>query len=364
MTETKTPQLRPRQAVERMGEYHPPLAGREGLLRLDFNENTAAPSPRVLERLRSLSALELTKYPEREPAEHIVAQHFGFPPDQVMLTNGVDEAIHLLTSTFLDPGDEAIIATPTFAMYDIQAQAAGATVHRIASGPDFAFPFEAVMRQITERTRFIPIASPNNPTGAVVARDYILTIAAAAPQAVILADEAYYHFHGETVLPDIGSVPNLFVARTFSKVYGLAGLRLGVIFGPADLMRFLRKAASPYNVNAAALACVQPALEDESYVRWYVEEIHYSRDLLERTLTEFAVPHWPSHSNYILMHIGDRFQELIDRMRKRGVLLRSRNTDHGCAGCVRMSVGTREDTQQGITALRSTLKEMLWQKPN
>jgi histidinol-phosphate aminotransferase len=362
LTATKTAALQPRRAVEQMGEYHPPLSGRDGL-RLDFNEHTVGPSPRVLERLRSLNALDLMKYPERESVERVVAHHFGFAPDQVMLTNGVDEAIHLLAVALIDPGDEAIIATPTFAMYDICAQACGATVHHVPSARDLAFPFEGVMLQINERTRFIPIASPNNPTGAVVSREQILAVAAAAPQAAILADEAYYHFYGETVFRDIGSLPNLFVARTFSKVYGLAGLRLGVIIGPSDAMHYLRKVASPYNVNAIALACIQPALEDKEYVRWYVEEVRYSRNLLERVLTELQVPHWPSHSNYILMQIGDRYEELIDAMHARGVLLRSRNTDQGCAGCVRMSVGAREHTQAGIDALRETLKEMQWQPP-
>ncbi len=362
MTATKMMALQPRPAVEQMGEYHPQLHGRYGL-RLDFNEHTVAPSPRVLDCLRSLTADDLTKYPEREPVERIVAQHFGFAPDQVMLTNGVDEAIHLLTEAFLDPGEEAIIAVPTFAMYDINAQARGAIVHDVLSDQDFAFPINAVMERINERTRFIPIASPNNPTGAVVSPEQILSIAAAAPQAAILADEAYYHFHGETLFPSIGSLPNLFVTRTFSKVYGLAGLRLGLIIGPSEAMRFVRKVASPYNVNAVALACLPPALEDEEYVQWYVEEVRYSRELLDDTLTELGVPHWPSHANYILMRIGDRHRELVSVMRARGVLVRDRNTDPGCAGCVRMSVGTREHTQTGITALRETLREMQWRSP-
>jgi histidinol-phosphate aminotransferase len=362
MTATKLMTLQPRRAVEQMSEYHPPLSGRDGL-RLDFNENTISPSPRVLERLRSLTADDLTKYPEREPVERMVAEHFGFKPDQVMLTNGVDEAIHLLTVAFVDPGDEAIIAVPTFAMYDINAQACGATVHDVLAEQDFAFPFDGVMNQINERTRFIPIASPNNPTGAVVSPNTIRAIAAAAPQAAVLADEAYYHFHGETVFSEIGSLPNLFVARTFSKAYGLAGLRVGVIIGPAEPMHFVRKVASAYNVNAVALACLQSALEDEQYVQWYAEEVRYSRELLDRTLSELGVPHWPSHSNYILMNIGARHRELVDRMHARRVLLRDRSTDPGCAGCVRMSVGTREHTQSGIATLRETLKEMQWQPP-
>src|SRR3954465_12192159 len=159
--------LKPREAIETLPLYHPPLAGRRGM-RFDFNENTTGCSPRVLQQLRSIEAEDLAKYPEREPAEARVADFLGLSPGQVLLTNGVDEAIHLVCETYLEPGDEALIVVPTFAMFEIYASATGARVISIPAGDDFGFPTETVISRITEMTRFIAVANPNNPTGAFV----------------------------------------------------------------------------------------------------------------------------------------------------------------------------------------------------
>ncbi|MGA7302967.1 MAG: histidinol-phosphate transaminase, partial [Candidatus Sulfotelmatobacter sp.] len=220
--------LEARKAVRNLHAYRPPLAGREGL-RLDFNESTIGCSPHVLARLRSLDVETLARYPEREPVEARVADFLGLQAQQTLLTNGVDEAIHLLCSTYLEPGDEAIIVVPTFAMYAIFAQAEAASLVPILSGENFSFPTEKLLSRIGPRTRLIAVANPNNPTGAAVACDVLLRIAHAAPQAAVLVDEAYFEFHGETILNLTAWPANLFVARTFSKAYGLAGLRIGIL---------------------------------------------------------------------------------------------------------------------------------------
>ena len=232
--------VQPRKHVLAMPEYHPPLAGRD-LLRLDFNENTFAPSPRVMAKLQSLTAEGLTIYPERETAERLAAGHFGLRADEVLLTNGVDEAIHLLACAFLDEATRCLLCTPSFFMYDVSCSMMTANIVRVQADDSFAFPLERFLAAITPRTKLIIIATPNNPTGQIVSRAQMLQICAAAPQAVVLADEAYFHFHGETTLGDVPSVPNLIVARTFSKAYGLANLRLGMLAGDARLIGFVRK---------------------------------------------------------------------------------------------------------------------------
>src|ERR1039457_4882715 len=230
----------PRRTVLEMPEYPPPLAARDAL-RMDFNENTFAASPRVIERLRQTTAEGLTKYPEREGVERIAAAHVGLQAEQELLTNGVDEAIHLLCAAFLEEDDEALIQTPTFFMYEVSAGMMTGHVKKVQADASLAFPFDRFLAAITAKTKLIMVASPNNPTGAVVGREQLLAICAAAPQAVLMVDEAYYHFHGETVLGDVGRVPNLMVARTFSKAYGLANLRIGMLAGAADLIKFVRK---------------------------------------------------------------------------------------------------------------------------
>jgi histidinol-phosphate aminotransferase len=345
-----------------MPEYHPPLAERTAL-RLDFNENTFAPSPRVMEVLRGMTAEELTKYPEREGVERVVAEHFGLRGDEVLLTNGVDEAIHLVCAAFLEPQDEALISTPTFFMYDVSVQMMTPHLVKVQADETLAFPFERFMQAITERTKLIMIASPNNPTGAVASREHLLAICEAAPQAAVMVDEAYYHFHGETTMGDVPVVPNLIVARTFSKAYGLANLRVGLLAGSAELLRHVRKVSSPYNVNGVALACLPAALADKAYLEWYVQQVGVGRERMMAGLREFGVTYWQSAANFVLMNIGVKHKALCEAMRVRGVLLRDRSADPGCDGFVRITIGVEQHVTRGLAALRESLVEIGWVSP-
>jgi histidinol-phosphate aminotransferase len=204
------------------------------------------------------------------------------------------------------------------------------------------------------------VASPNNPTGAVVSREHLLGICAAAPQAVVLVDEAYFHFFGETVMNEVGKVPNLLVARTFSKAYGLANLRVGMLVGDAELMKFVRKVSSPYNVNGVALNCLPVALADDAYVQWYAEQVRAGLGRMMDGLRELGVGFFPSHANFVLMKIGAKHKELVAAMRARGVLLRDRSTDPGCDGYVRITVGVQEHVERGLEALKESLAEIGW----
>ena len=358
-TATEVKSVQPRRAVLEMPEYHPPLAGRDAL-RLDFNENTLSPSPRVIERLRAITSEGLTKYPEREPVERIVASHFGLQPNQVLLTNGVDEGIHLICAAFLDPEDEALIWTPTFFMYDVNIQLMTPHLRKVQADATMEFPFERFMAAISERTKLIIVASPNNPTGATVSRKQLLAIAAAAPQAVLMVDEAYYHFHGESTMQDIAAVPNLVVARTFSKAYGLANLRIGMLAGNAELLKHVRKVTSPYNVNGVALDCLTVAIEDEAYLGWYAEQVRVGRERMMGGLAELGVPFFPSAANFVLMKIGPKHKELVEAMRRHRVLLRDRSTDPGCDGFVRITIGVEEHVTRGLEALTISLDEIGW----
>src|ERR1700720_3698546 len=273
--------LEARQSMRRLKQYKPPLGDRSGL-RLDFNENTGGCSPRVMERLHQLLPEQLACYPERAPVEREVAAFFDLQPEQLLLTNGVDEAIHLICEAYLEPEDEAVIVVPTFAMYEICAAATGARVISIPADEDFRFPIAKVLAHTTSaKTRLIAVANPNNPTGAAASAEDLLLIARSAPQAAVLIDEAYFEFYGESLLEQVGRVKNLFVARTFSKAYGMAGFRVGVLAGEAAQMQDLRRSCSPYNVNGVALACLPTALADQEYVRQYVEEVRWSRTRLQ-----------------------------------------------------------------------------------
>ena len=351
--------VEPRVAVLGMPEYHPPLAARDAL-RLDFNENTVAPSPKVFAKLQSLTAEGLTIYPERHAVEKIAAAKLGLGEDEILLTNGVDEGIHLMACAFLEHGDEALIWTPSFFMYDVSVMMMTPGLVKVQSDDSLAFPLERVLGAITKKTKLIILASPNNPTGATVSREDLLKVAEAAPHAVLMVDEAYFHFHGETMMDYAGKLPNLIVARTFSKAYGLANLRVGLLAGHARLIGFLKKVSSPYNVNGVALAVLPEALADDEYLQWYVEQIRVGREKVFATLKELGVRTWPSASNFILMDIGGKHKQFCDTMRTKGVLLRDRSTDPGCDGYVRITIGVTAQVERGLKALRESLQEIGW----
>ena len=351
--------VRPRRMVVSMPEYHPPLAGRNAL-RLDFNENTFAASPKVIARLRETAAEDLTKYPERQGVEAVTAAHFGLAANQVLLTNGVDEAIHIVCAALLEEEDEAIICTPTFFMYEVSARMMTPHLVRVQADASLAFPYDRFVAAITPRTKLIVICSPNNPTGAVVSREQILTLCAQAPHAAVLVDEAYYHFHGETVLNDVKRIPNLLVARTFSKAYGLASLRIGMLVGNAEMMRYMRKVSSPYNANGVALDCLPIALADGEYIAWYAEQVRVGLARTMDGLRRLGVDFFPSHANFVLMKIGPKHADLVKAMRARGVLLRDRSADPGCDGYVRITIGVEEHVTRGLQALEESLAEIGW----
>lgn len=352
---TTSPQ--PRARVQAMKEYHPPLGCRDAL-RLDFNENTIACSPAVREVLAGISAGDLTRYPERESVEAQVAVHLELRPEQVMLTNGVDEAIHVLFQTFLDTGDELLLPVPTYTMYEVYASATDARVVTVQAGDDLAFPYEAMLAAINTRTKVIALANPNSPTGSIITRDQIVAIAARAPHAIVLVDEAYSHFYGESVIDLLDSIPNLIVARTFSKAYGLAGLRVGVLAGSAAQMRWMRRVISPYSVNSVALACIPAALNDAAYLDWYVQEVLAARAEFELVLDAAGLRRWPSRANFILTYIGAQHREFVRLMNASGVLVRDRSNDPGCDGCVRITIGTREQMNRAAIVLKQVLNEL------
>lgn len=353
--------LRSREAVRTLPAYHPPLAGRKGL-RLDFNENTAGCSPRVLEKLQSLDAEQLAKYPEREPVEAAVADFLKVDPPELLLTNGVDEAIHLLCETYLELGDEALVVVPTYSMYRIYVMAAGAQLVSVPLGDGFQFSADGVIAAITPRTRLIAIANPNNPTGTVASHEELLRIARSAPKAAVLIDEAYFEFYGQTMLRAWQRSENIFVARTFSKAYGLAGLRLGVLAGHAEQIRSVRLVSSPYNVNAIALACLPEALTDQAYISQYVEEVRETRARFESAFEASGIQFWPSHANFVLARVGPSKTDaarFVDEMRRRGILVRDRSNDYGCEGCVRIACGPREHGDRLVAALADVCKVLV-----
>ena len=259
-----------------MNAYRPPASGRRNKLRLDFNENTVGAPAHVLDFIkRYLTAADLATYPEYEHAVEDLALHFSVGVDELTLTNGTDEAIQLVINTYVDDGDEVLVLRPSYAMYRFYSQLAGAKVDEINYRPgSLEFPFEELLERITPETRAILISNPSNPTGTGTGRFAIQQLLAKAVNAAVLVDEAYYEFSGVTVLPSIDAHPNLFVSRTFSKIYGLAAMRCGCLFSQPANIAYVRKAQSPYSVNALAAMAARIAVKDQKFVEEYLSLIH------------------------------------------------------------------------------------------
>ncbi len=346
-----------RRAVRHMRSYHPPLEGRgrRGALRLDFNENTAGPAAGVLRALAALDARDVATYPEYGAARAAIARAFGRSPRELILTNGTDDAIHLVVDAFADPGDQVLILEPSYAMYRFYAERAGARVTSVRFGPPFRFPLERTLAALRRRPRLALLASPNNPTGTVIPAEALRRVLDAAPSTVVVVDEAYFEFCGATALGWIRRRPNLVIARTFSKARGLAGLRLGCLLANARLVAALSRAHSPYSVNAAALAAGVAALRAEPATRRFAAEVVRARGRLEAALDRLGIRRFPSGGNFVLVDVGRRAGRLVAELARRGILVRDRRRDFGRPGYVRITVGTEAQTRRLIRAL-----EALW----
>ncbi len=345
----------PRNAVLQMAAYHPPTGARRNRLRLDFNENTVGAPPHVLDFIkRYLTTTDLSIYPEYDHALEDLAQHFGVAPDELTLTNGTDEAIQLLINTYVDDGDQVVLLQPAYAMYKFYSELAGANLTEVHYRPDtLAFPLTELLDAISPETHAVLIGNPNNPTGTGTDVNSIRQILRKATNAAVLIDEAYYEFSGITVLSLLDEFPNLFVSRTFSKTYGMAAMRCGCLFSQASNVAHLKKAQSPYSVNALAAMAARIAVQDQAFVEEYVLEVLAAKELLYVGLERLGIPYIKSMANFVLFHAGDRAIPIRDQLRERGVLVRDRSYE--IPGAVRVTVGTHDQVQRFLDEL-----EKLW----
>jgi histidinol-phosphate aminotransferase len=301
---------------------------------------------------RYLTADALAIYPEYAETKPALAAFLGVAPEQFLLTNGTDEAIQVMVNTFVDSGASAIVLHPAYAMYRFYLEVAGASVRAIPYAPEtLAFPLDELIAAIAPDTRAILISNPNNPTGTLLSD--VAPVLEAAPHAAVLIDEAYFEFCGVTALPLIERYPNLFVSRTFSKVYGMAAMRLGCLFSQSHNVAWMHKAQSPYSVNMLAAVAARAAIEDGAYIRQYVEQALQARELCYRGLERLGIPYWKSHGNFVLFRVARPVPELVRALRARGILVRDRS--HEIAGAVRVTIGAPAQTQRFLDELEPLL---------
>ncbi len=472
-----------RPEVESLQAYSAPLEGRRGLLRLDFNENTVGPSPRVVAAIRAIPADHYAIYPEYDGLRQAViaslqatpggggalqaaagapgtitataqasasataattsaatasatatataadtatataaakatasatttgstpaepASAAALQPEQIGLFNGVDAAIHAVFQAYGGPGDRLLTTTPTFGYYTPCARMQGMAIEAIPYRlPDFSFPLEEIRAALlgpaptgTEAwtpPRLLLLCNPNNPTGTRLAPERILELAAAAPQTLVVVDELYEAFTGDSVLPlllgaaggargsdanpsasasgpavavaaaasqaspgpagadPFAAVPNLLVLRSLSKTAGIAGLRIGFAIGAAAVIDRISRVTGPYDINSFAVTAAHAALADQAYVDAYVAEVLRARDWLVEQLRRAGVRHHVAGGNYLLLW-PDRDPAAVDQeLRAAGILVRSMAGKPLIDGSLRVSLGTREQMERFWTTYR------------
>jgi histidinol-phosphate aminotransferase len=344
-----------------MTEYERVMTPRTGL-RLHLNENTAGCSPRVLAALQAVTREEAAFYPDYERATELCAARLGVTAAGTVLTNGLDEGILAIALSALRTrreggATEAVIVEPAFDMYASCADAAGARLVHVGPEPDLMFPLERVLDAITPRTAVVFLTTPNNPTGVPVARESILQVADRARHALVLVDEAYADFARSTLIGDaaLAALPHVVIGRTFAKAYGLAGLRLGALIAHPSTIDGIRPVLPPYSVNAYAVAAVEAAFEDLAYYEWYLGQVDESKALLYDALTRLGVKFWPSGANFVLAYFGAASRAVLSGLAARGITVRDRSRDPGCAGCIRITAGIVPHTRACVAAIEEVL---------
>src|SRR5207249_4293450 len=256
------------------------------------------------------------------------AQYLGVDPDALALTNGLDEGIMGLAVAYLRPPvggpiPEALVPEPAFEIFRVDTDVVGGHLVQVMPTPDFTFALDEVLAAITPRTRVVFLTNPNNPTGVSMPLDAIRQISRRVPrEAVVFVDEAYAEFAGTTFIPELPAFPNVIVGRTFSKAFGLAGLRIGCLIGAPARLDPIRLAIPVYSVNIAAVVAMRAALQDLGYVDDYIRQVAESKVLLYDACERLHLTYWKSAANFVLVSAGDRTSELIEGVQARGIYLR------------------------------------------
>ena len=320
---------------------------------LDANEN-AFGSP---------AGAGLNRYPDplQRELKDRVASIKGVSPSQIFVGNGSDEAIDLLFRIFCESGrDTVITCPPTYGMYRVSADINDVTVREIRLTADFQLDVPAILAAISATTKLIFICSPNNPTGNLMSREAILEIARQL-QGIVVVDEAYIDFAPEpSMIAELDALPNLVVLQTFSKAWGMAGVRVGLAFASSKIIDLMNRVKPPYNVSGIAQQATIDALDSRSTVKNWIESARNERSRLEKVLTEVHLVKrvYPSDANFLLVQVDDAnsiYQYLIEKK----IVVRNRNNIELCEGCLRITVGTYEENTAVLDALKQFSRRVI-----
>ncbi|MHC4598874.1 MAG: aminotransferase class I/II-fold pyridoxal phosphate-dependent enzyme [Planctomycetota bacterium] len=340
----------PRKSVLSEAAYRPPLEGRRGRIRMDFNENTTG----LWKTEAAFSSDVIAAYPEYGTLLRALASFLGVGEENLLLTNASGEALFLASFTFLEPGaDRALTSRPTFALIPHYIRLVGAELMEIPATSDLEFDVPAIETALEEGVKLAVFASPDNPTGATLEPARLLDWCERFPGTLFLVDEAYSEYTGSSVLPDASVRENLLVLRTFSKAWAMAGLRLGVMVGNPSLLQAMRKVRCPYSVNAASVSLVERMIPRSGEVLKQARATMERKKGLIASVENLGIRTVPGKANFFLLMAGVDAGALCAFLRKKSILVRDRSGITGLEGAVRVTVGTGEENRAFLEALET-----------
>jgi histidinol-phosphate aminotransferase len=341
--------------VEALTPYVAPLEGRRSLLRLDFNESTVGPSPRVMDAIRSLPPEAYAAYPEYAGLNEAFATSLGVPVSNVEAFNGVDAAIRAVFDAYGDKGSTFLTTVPTFGYYEPCAQQQGMTIDEVLYPDTLEYPAATIRDKLETGPRLFFACNPNNPTGTLLAPETLVALARGAPDTLVVVDELYATFTGQSVIPIALDLPNVVALQSLSKVAGIAALRLGFAIGHPTIIDRLRRVTGPYDINMFAVVAGKAALADPDHMRRYVAEVLAAKTWTTERLERLGVRHCAGGGNYVLVWPPGDCAAVVPALRSRGILVRSMVGKPVIDGSFRLTIGTRADMQRFITAFAGVI---------
>lgn len=330
------------------------------VIKLASNENPIGPSPNALEVI-STSLSTLNRYPDSHSVElkAAIASSLSLSTKQIIITNGADELITLISETYLEAGDEIIVPSPSFSEYDFGAHLMGAKVVPVSLDNDFQFNIDMIVSAVTDRTKLVYICSPNNPTGTYLPKSKLEELLQSLPNHILVVfDSAYSHFATKedytNGLEYVRAGFPLIVLQTFSKIYGLAGLRIGFGAAPGNIIQSILRVKEPFNVNSLAQAAAAAAIKDEEHIEKSKQVNTAGREQLYKAFQELGLHYTESMSNFILVKFGPVAKEVYHQLLMKGIIVRYGNT-WGLPEYIRISIGTPEENNILIEAISSIL---------
>ena len=328
---------------------------RKDKIKLDLNENLMGCSLKVVEALKKITCDDVSVYPEYDTFIDKLSSYLNVENNNLILTNGADEALRIIMDTYLDKNDEIIIPTPTFYIFETYSEVIGANKKQVYYNEDLSFPVEDILDEITDKTKMIAIVNPNNPTGTLAEKQDIIRILEKAKNSIVLVDEAYFQFSNNSCKDLVNQYNNLIIVQTFSKGFGLAGLRLGYIISNENVIENLNKIVLPYRVNGISILAGSAALDDQDFLNHYVNLVVNNRSYLQEQLGNMGVRTFPSEANFIIANFGEKTDIVFEKLHEKGILVNNVSHLPLLNNCLRIAIGTKNQ----MDTLLDEIKEVL-----